>query len=504
MGRALIRRPDSTDLRVVVHHTARIVTGLGILMAVPLITSLAFREWKSATDFAVGMFACLAFGFATQAASHTDRGLTKRHGFVVVSLSWLVGTAFGAIPFRLSGHFGSFTDCYFDVMSGLTTTGLFLLQDLDHISIGMNMWRFLLTFVGGQGIVILALTFLFRGVPGTFLLSSGEGKDERLVPHAVGTAKLIWLVSLVWLVVGTGAMGSVLLVLGETPLRASLHGLWMFMGAFSTGGFAPQSYNTVWFHSFLFEIVSMIVFFAGSLNFALHWAVWSGKRDELRKNIEIRSFVATLSVLFIVATYALAKTGLYPDAISLVRKSFYLLISGHTTTGFGTVYARTLTLQWGPLAMIAIIAAMVVGGSACSTAGGIKGLRIGIITKTFARNVISMISPDSAVIRARYHHIRDHVVTDSVSQNALSMAVMFLTMHAIVTAIGVAYGYPVVEAAFDGISAASNTGLSCGVVAPAMPQGMKIAYIIAMWLGRMEFLSVFALIGWTWSFVRGR
>lgn len=500
----MILRPSPSDVRIVVYHTSRIITGLGILMVLPLATSLCFGEWKSAADFAVGTLACLTSGFLAQAAAYTNQGLTKRHGFVVVALAWLVGAAFGAIPYQLSGHFQTFTDCYFDVMSGLTTTGLFLLQDLDHVSIGMNMWRFVLTFVGGQGIVILALTFLFRGVPGTFLLSASEGKEERLVPHAVGTAKLIWLVSLAWLVVGTLTMTAVLLFLGETPVRSVLHGLWMFMGAFSTGGFAPQSYNTVWFHSFLFEIVSIVVFFAGSLNFALHWAVWTGKRSELRKNIEIRSFVMTLGVFFLVATYALAQIGVYSDTLSLVRKSFYLLISGHTTTGFGTVYARTLVVQWGPLAMLAIIGTMVIGGSAGSTAGGIKGMRIGIITKTFVRNIRAMISPDSAVLAERYHHIKNQVVTDSISQNALSMAVMFLTMHALVTAIGVAYGYPLIEAAFDGISAASNTGLSSGVISPGMPKAMKIALTIAMWMGRMEFLSVFALIGWSWSFVRGK
>jgi trk system potassium uptake protein TrkH len=500
----MIVRPSANDHRVVVFNTARIVTGMGLLMIVPLVVSVLFGEWDTAVDFGIGVLATLSVGVGLQAVAHTTQGLKRRHGFVVVAASWLLATLFGALPYWLSGHFGSLVDCYFDVMSGLTTTGLYLLQDLDHAAIGLSTWRFVLTFVGGQGIVVLALTVLFAGVPGPFQLASGEDKEERLVPHAVGTARLIWVISLAWLVVGTVVMTVVLLFLGETPIRSVVHGAWMFMGAFSTGGFAPQSYNTFWFHSLVFEIVTIVIFFAGSLNFALHWAAWSGKPRELLRNIETRSFAATLAVLLATATYALAKLGIYPDTVILFRKTFYMLISGHTTTGFGTIYARTLVVQWGPLAMLAIISAMIIGASACSTAGGIKGFRVAVITKSFMKNVRQMLSPESATVVARYHHIRDTILTDTIAKNALTITVMFLTMHIVVTALGVAYGYPVIEAAFDGVSAASNTGLSCGVVAPSMPMGMKIGYTLAMWLGRMEFLSVFALVGWVWASVRGR
>lgn len=500
----MIVRPTARDQWLIAYFTAKVVTGVGWLMLVPLATSLLLGEWNTAADFGIGLSLALTVGLAGQAIAYTPDELKKRHAFIVVSTSWIAATIFGAVPFALSGHFGSFLDCCFDVMSGFTTTGLYLLQDLDHVAQGLNMWRFMLTFAGGQGIVVLALTFLFRGIPGTFQLYAGEGKEERLVPHVIGTARIIWLISLVWLVVGTVGMSAALLFLGESPLRALLHGLWMFMGAFSTGGFAPQSFNTIWFHSLLFEVLTIVVFFAGSLNFAVHWAAWTGKPRELLRNIETRAFAVTLTLLVVVASYGLAQAGIYADALSLFRKVFYLMISGHTTTGFGTIYSRTFVVQWGTLAMLAVIATMILGGSSCSTAGGIKGFRVGIITKTFLRNIRDMVAPDSAVGRTRYHHVRNAILTDSLAQSALTITVAFLTMHALVTIIGVAYGYPLIEAAFDGISAASNTGLSCGVVAPTMPWGMKLALTISMWLGRMEFLSVFALVGWLWATVRGR
>lgn len=501
----MILRPTADDHRVVGLYTGKIVLGVGLLMVLPLVTAIVFAEWSTAVDFAIGLLACVGVGLGLQALCKTSAELQRRHGLVIVSTSWILATLLGSIPHYLSGHFGSPLDAIFDVMSGLTTTGLYLLQDLDHVSNGLNMWRFVLTFAGGQGIIVIALTALFKGVGGgIYHLYAGEGKEDRLLPNVVQTARMIWVVSLGWLVVGTGVLTVSALMLGQEPVRASLHGLWVFMGAFSTGGFAPQSFNTMWYHSLVFEVLCIIIFVAGSLNFALHWAVWTGERRELRRNVETRSFAITLGLFALVTAIGLARTGVYPDALPFVRKAFYLVVSGHTTTGFGTIYSRALVTQWGPLAMLGIIGAMVVGASSCSTAGGIKGIRMAIMTKAFVQDIRRTLSPQSAMLSSRYHHLKDRMLNDDAVRSVLLITVAFLTMHAIITVAGVIAGYPLVEAAFDGVSAASNTGLSCGLVSPAMPGGLKAVYVFAMWLGRMEFVAVFALFGWAWSVVRGR
>lgn len=498
-------RPTLEDHRIVGYYTGKIITGVGALMIIPLVTSVIFAEWATAIDFSIGLTLCLAVGFGLQALCLTRQELKRRHGLVIVSTSWILATVLGAVPFYLSGYFGNFLDALFDVMSGLTTTGLFLLQDLDHVPNGLNMWRFVLTFAGGQGIIVIALTALFRGVGGgIYHLYSGEGKEDRLLPNVVQTARTIWVVSLGWLVVGTTALTGATLVLGQRPPRALLHGLWVFMGAFSTGGFAPQSFNTMYYHSLAFEVLCVIIFVAGSLNFAVHWAVWTGHRAELRRNVEVRSFAVTLGIFSLVAALGLARTGVYVDALPFVRKTLYLVLSGHTTTGFGTIYARSLITQWGALPMLGIIGAMIVGASSGSTAGGIKGIRVAIISKSFLQDIRRALAPESSIITSRYHHVKDRMLADDTVRAVLMIAIAFLTMHALVTLAGVVAGYPVLEAAFDGVSAASNTGLSCGLTAPSMPDALKAVYVMAMWLGRMEFVAVFALFGWFWSVVRGQ
>ncbi|MDO8846908.1 MAG: potassium transporter TrkG [Coriobacteriia bacterium] len=500
----MLLRPRRDDHLVIGKYTGKIIIGVGLLMTLPMLTSLALGEWDTVLDFVIGMSLCLIFGFGTQIVCRTDRDLSWSHGMVVASGSWIVATILGAMPHWLSGHEGSYLDAMFDVMSGYTTTGLYLLQDLDHLSHGMNMWRHLLTYAGGQGIVVIALTFLFKGTAGAYKVYASEGKEERLLPNVVQTARAIWLVSLTWLAVGTVVLAVAGLALGQEPLRAALHGLWVYMGAWSTGGFAPSSYNTFYYHALSYEIVTIIIFVAGSFNFALHWAVWTGKRKEILRNIETVSFAITLSLTVLIATFALAKAGVYPDAMTLFRKAFYQLASGHTTTGFSTIYSRAFVTQWGPVGLIATTVAMAIGASACSTAGGIKGMRIGIIFKAFMQDIRRVLSPERAVVASKYHHIKDAFLEDPLVRTTMTITIAYLALYGLNAIVGAFYGYDFLQAAFEGVSAGSNTGLSCGVTSPAMPDVMKVLYIAAMWLGRLEFMSVFALGGYIVTMIRGR
>lgn len=500
----MLLRPQLPDLKIIGLYTGKIITGVGLLMLLPLGTALCFGEWNAAIDFLVGMGACFVFGLATECLCQTRHDLSWSHGLVVASFSWLVAMALGAVPHWLSGHFGSYLDAMFDVMSGYTTTGMFLLQDLDHVSHGLNMWRHLLTYAGGQGIVVIALTFLFPGTAGAYKVYVGEGKDERLLPNVIQTARAIWLVSLTYLAVGTLALWVVGMWLGQGPVRGLLHALWIFMAGWSTGGFAPQSYNTFYYHSLLYEVICAIIFIIGSGNFALHWAVWTGNRSEIRKNIEVISFSMTLTLAMLITTLGLSQLGVYSDAVMLFRKMFYQVASGHTTTGYGTIYSRTFVRQWGPLAMLGVTLAMAIGASACSTAGGFKGIRMGVIFKALWEDVRRMVSPESARITVKWHHITTRTLENSTVRAAMLIVLSYVGIYSLGALVGVYYGFDPVSALFDAVSAGSNTGLSCGVVSPAMPWPMKVVYLSEMWAGRLEFMSLFALGAYMLSFLKGK
>ena len=251
-----------------------IIAALGALQLLPALVSAIYGEWRILTIFLMtaSITALVGMGMMFLGFRYRSVKLKFGEGTVVASGAWLLGTLLCALPYYLSGNYCSYLDCCFDVMSGFTTTGLTLIQDMDHLSNGINMWRHLLTFVGGQGMVVLALTILMKDQSGAYKMYVGEAKDEKLFPNAVSTSREIWLISLVYLAVGTVLMTIATLSAGLAPDRAFLHGLWIYMSAWSTGGFAPMSQNMLYYHSAIFEFITVVFFVIGSFNFALHHA----------------------------------------------------------------------------------------------------------------------------------------------------------------------------------------------------------------------------------------
>ncbi|MHB1315990.1 MAG: TrkH family potassium uptake protein [Christensenellales bacterium] len=482
-------------LKTICYYIGLIMIGLGFLQYIPLITSLILLEWDIMFDFLASSSIALLVGGSMMllGKKYRSRRLSWGEGMVVTASSWFLGMLICALPYYLSGNYLSYLDCCFDVMSGLTTTGLSLVQNMDHLSNGINMWRHLLTFLGGQGMVVLALTFLIKGTSGAYKMYVGEGKDERLMPNAISTARYIWLISLIYLAVGTLAQWIAGMLAGLSAGRAFLHGLWIFMSAWSTGGFAPMSQNILYYHSAFFEIITMVFFIIGSFNFALHFAVLSGKRKELRRNIETVSFSITVTVLTLILTLGLLQNSVYTDAISIFRKGFYQLISGHTTTGFMSIYARQFYYEWGDIALFAITVAMLFGGSACSTAGGFKGLRIGIIGNAFKKDIKQMVLPESRVTVQKFHHIKDIVLEDNIVRSAFLIVIAYMITFTLGTLMGMLCGFPFAMSAFESASATGNVGLSIGLMTAAVPAILKITYIIIMWMARLEFMSILAL-----------
>ena len=501
----MILRPTRDDLKLVAWGIGRVILGVGLIMLVPLGVAIFSTEWITVLDFLVGITACVTFWLLMENTCRVrGRDLTWSHGLVVASAGWLMAMLFGAIPHFLSGHFMAYLDACFDLMSGYTTTGLIMIQDLDHVSHGLNMWRHLLTYAGGQGIIVIALTFLFAGTAGAFKIYVSEGKEEQLLPNVIRTARAIWMISLTYLVVGSTLIYISLLWEGMPAGRGLLHSVWLFMGAWSTGGFAPQSLNLLYYHSLFVELTTMLIFIIGSFNFALHYSVWTRRRTEIWKNIEIRSFTITSMIATFMLAIGFSKMGVYTTLTEFFRKGYYNLISGHTTTGNSTVFTTSFYKEFGFIAMWAITLAMAIGASACSTGGGFKGLRMGIVTKSLWGDIKSLVSPESAVVREKVHHVRDIWLDDALVKGTMLVMLSYVFIYSVGGLLGVIYGYEPSVAFFDAASAGSNTGLSAGLATPLMPALLKVWYIIEMWAGRLEFMSVFALFGIAAAMIIGR
>lgn len=500
----MILKPRLSDIRLIGYYLGKIIVGLGWTMILPIIVGLLFREINPMLDFSIATAITFIFGAVLTKLCYAKKDISWMQGMIVVSLSWLVAAVLGAVPLYLSGHWKSFLDACFDSMSGFATTGLALAQDIDHISYTHNFWRHLIMFIGGQGIAIVALSVFVKGVSGAFKMYVGEGRDERVLPNVVNTARFIWLVSVVYLVLGTLALGIAGIFGGMTPVNAFFHGMCIFMAAFDTGGFAPQSQNMLYYHSLLYETITIVIMILGAINFKLHYHLWQGNRREIFKNIETVTLFISIFILFLITALGLSQSGVYPKAVILFRKGFYHLVSGHTGTGYATVYSPQFINDWPGMALVGIIGAMALGGSACSTTGGIKILRVGIIFKALTQDIKRIILPERAIVIQKFHHIKTVFLEDASVRAAALMTLVYLLLYNGGAVIGMWFGYPFLQSLFESTSAAANVGLSCGITAADMPTALKVTYILQMWAGRLEFMSIFTLLGFFVAMVKGK
>jgi trk system potassium uptake protein len=497
-------RPDRRDLRIIGYYLGKVSLGLSLMMAAPVPIALLLREFNSATALAVGAGIAAAVGQVAEWRLATRAELTWAHGTVIVATAWLIGPLFAAVPLFLSGHVATFLDAWFEAMSGLTTSGLSVVQDLDHLSYSMSLYRHLTHFVGGQGIVIVVLSLLAAG-GGVGTLFVAEGRDERITPSVVRTARFIFRVAGVYLVIGTAALFVALRVAGLDGWRSAYHAVTLFFAAFDTGGFGPTSQSIAYYHSAGVEAVIVVLMVAGTLSFGLHYQLWLGRWRELFAATEARALLTTMVGLTALTVFGLAASGAYEQPVGLLRKGFFTLVSAHSGTGFGVTSGTLFISDWGTLAPAAVVVAMALGGMAGSTAGGIKSLRIAFAVKGIVADVRRVLLPDAALVVSTYHSTRRRILRTPAVRAATVILLLYLLTYLAGAAVGLLYErWDITETLFESVSAAANVGLSVGIVAPDMPVGLQVTYILQMWLGRLEFVAALSLLGYVVALVRGR
>jgi trk system potassium uptake protein len=500
----MLIRPGPRDLRIIGLYLGKVATGLSLMMFVPAVLAVVLGEWNSATALLAGAGTCVAVGQFAEWRLATTASLNWAHGTVVVALAWLIGSVLAAIPLFLSGHFADFLDAWFEAMSGLTTSGLSVIQDLDHVAYSMSFYRHLTHFIGGQGVVIVVLAVLVSG-GGATTLYVAEGREERLVPNVVRTARFIFVIATAYLVAGTLALFLALHVGGLRGWRGAGHAINLLFAAFDTGGFAPTSQSVGYYHSVTVEAVVIVLMIAGTMSFALHYRLWVRPTRDLTRDLEVRSILLTTLAFGALALFGLATSGAYTGTAGLFRKGFFTVLSAHTGTGFGVNSGTLFVTDWGALAPAAVVAVMAFGGMAGSTAGGIKAIRIGLTFKAVQHDLRRVLMPESALVVTSYHSGRRRILRDSTARAATTVLLLYVVTYLAGAAVALAYGrWEFTEAMFESVSAAANVGLSVGIVGPDMPTLLQVTYILQMWLGRLEFVAAFALIGYLVLLVRGR
>jgi trk system potassium uptake protein len=499
-----VLRPNVDDLRIIGYYLGKVLGGLGFLMALPLVVALVLGEWNAAAALGLGAGVCLTVLGLTEAHLETRRTLSWAHGMVIVALAWIVGSAFAAIPMHVSGRFSSALGAYFEAVSALTTTGMSVIHDLDHLEISMGLYRHLLQIAGGLGIIIVILALFSAGGSRVGTLYASEARDERILPNVLRTSRFIVRIAIAFFVASMVLLVPLLIGAGFSPARATEHALALFLSSFATGGFSLMQSSIAYYHSAAVELVVMLIMFAGLLSFALHHALWSRDLREFVDHLETRTLAVTSGALALLMSLGFVREGTYGDLSALVRRGLFTLVSAVSSTGHQVNAGETYVTDWGVLAPAALVGAMAIGGMASSTAGGIKALRLGLAFKGVAHDIRRFLLPDAAVVVTCYHVGRRRTLRPETARAATTVLLLFVLSFLLGTLTALLSGdIDLTEALFESVSIGANIGISVGVVSPDMPRALMSVYIVQMILGRLEFVAVLVLVGYLLSFRRG-
>jgi trk system potassium uptake protein TrkH len=240
---------------------------------------------------------------------------------------------------------------------------------------------------------------------------------------------------------------------------------------------------------------------AGAMSFGLHHAIWQRRR--VARNIEVRTFAFTVAVTLVVTILGLALIGAIDETYPLVRVGLFHVISAHTGTGFTTVSSAEMA-GWTGLAFGGITIAMAFGGMSSSTAGGVKSLRIGLAIRAMRDTVREALLPEGAVVSRTFSQYGMQRISPTLIRSVFTISLLYVGLYLLGAAVALGLGYDLGPALFESISASAAVGLSVGVVSPDMPLLLEIVYILQMWVGRLEFIAIAALLGFTASTVFGK
>ena len=482
------------DLRVIGHYLGTLTQLFAALMAVPFITALVFQEWEPAERYLLGIGIALVVGTLLQFLRIEPGRLGRRQALAVTGFAWIVLAFFASVPLFLSGHYATYMDALFDGVSGLTTTGATVALDIDHFSNADNMFRFMMHLVGGLGLIVVALSLGIFGKRSGSSLYTAEGRSEHVVPNVVQTTQLILRISLVIIFIAAVVLAALCMSIGMEPARAVLHSLWLAITAFNTGGFAPMAESVSYYNSIPIEMFLMLLMILGSVSFVIHAEVWKGRLQSFFGDIEIRTMIIWLLVMTVVVAASLSASALFSDLPAMIRRGLFMVVSAFSTTGLQNVTTNQFTTVFSSGAFLALALIMAVGGSAGSTAGGVKLYRVGIIFKSIVSTVKEAVSPSSARVVVSYNHLGRRVLSSEAVKEAMTVFVLFVITYSVGALVGIAHGYEASQAIMESVAMTSNGGVITGIVTPGMSPSLETFYIFQMWAGRLEFVTLLAVL----------
>jgi len=472
----------------VLNVLARIMVGYAAMFLIPLAWALALDPAAVQTIWLESIALSLALGLALWAVTQRQRReLQPRDGFLLVNLVWSVLPAMSAIPLMLAIPGLSWTDAYFEAVSGFTTTGFTILSGLDKLPVSVNVWRCLLQLFGGLGIILLVVAVLPLLGLGSVQLYKAEAagpiKDDRLTPRIAETARGLWSVYFVF---------SVACFLAYRWAGMSWADAFMHMcSTMGLGGLSSHDASMAYFNSPLIEGVAIVFMTLAGVSFARYFVVWRTKSlRSLLRDAEVRGYLAVLLGSVLVLTLVLLQAATYDSLGHTLRAVVFHVVSFATTTG----YATQDYSQWPVFAPLWMLALGSFATCAGSTGGGMKMVRMILLFKQARRELVLAIHP--RVVNPVT--LGGTVIGPQVMASVVAFMLIFVATHVGLTMLLLISGMDLVSALSAVVGAVNNIGLALGSVGPqgsfaSLNDFQTWVCTMGMLVGRLELLAVMVL-----------
>lgn len=459
------------------------INGIFMLLCLPVSFYYNEGDWPAISvsgliSVVVGFIAWLLY------KNPPDATLKKRDGYIIVTLGWVGMSLFGTLPYVFSGSIPSFTDAFFETISGYSTTGASILDDIESIHNGILFWRSLTQWIGGMGIIVLTVAILpLLGIGGMqlFLAEAPGLSPDKLKPRIADTAKRLWLIY-----IGLTVLEALLLWTGGMSFFDSINHALTTM---SSGGFSTRQDSIAYFTSPYIQYVIIVFMFLAGTNFTIIYFGLHGWYKKAWGNEEFRTYIkftAALSVAIAVIVYINS----HQNFEESFRMATFQLVSIVTTTGFVTADYT----EWGPLLTVVFFILMFVGASSGSTAGGVKVVRHVMLIKNSFLELKRQIHP-SAILPVR---LNDKAVSQSITFNILAFMMIYLLIFVVGSITMAMLGLDFKTAMGAVATCLGNIGPGVGNVGPsetfsAIPTLGKWVLAFLMLLGRLEIFTVLIL-----------
>jgi len=467
----------------------KIVGFLLILNGLAMLTALPFSFYYGSNDVTAIIIsgigtALLGCALWFLIKTDPDEDISKRDGYLIVTLGWVASSLVGTLPYMIHGSIPSFTDAFFETMSGFTTTGATILKDIEVVPPGLLYWRSMTHWLGGMGIIVLSLAVLpILGIGGMQLFQAevaGPSKD-KIHPRVTETAKRLWGIYLILTVAEV-----ILLLFGDMNL---LDAICHSFGTLATGGFSTKNASIAYYNSSYIEYVIIIFMFISGTNFTLHYFALKGRvlnyfeDDEFRYYLLFVVVIVTSTALFLILNNS-------QSTESAFRDSAFSIISILSSTGFVTVNYEA----WAKFFPEVFLILLLIGACAGSTSGGVKIIRYEILIKNSLNELKKLIHPN-AVIPVRHN---EKAVSNDIVSKIAAFVMLYMIIFILASVILSIVGMDLSSSMGAVAACLANIGPGLGATGPStnystVPELGKWVLSIVMLLGRLELFTIIIL-----------